>query len=124
MRTFENGLRFLGYPTWLDEKDMAMGTNLQVGLKISINDCHCFIAWLNADYFKSDSCTAELLEAKRLGKIILPFGAYSDIKKHMDGDFQFLRDILVCDPEAMSFFEILRRIDETLFNFEEKLASA
>ena len=61
MRTFENGLRFLGYSTWIDETDMPMGTDLQAALKTNIEDCDCFIAWLNPDYFQSDYCKAELL---------------------------------------------------------------
>lgn len=119
MRTFRNGLSFLGYDTWLDEIDIPVGANLQATLKASVETCDCFIAWLNDEYMQSDYCKAELLYAKQLGKVILPFGEYKEIKKHLAGEFQFLHDVLVFDPTTSSFFEILRRIDGALFNFEK-----
>ena len=119
MRTFRNGLRFLGYDTWLDEVDIPVGANLQAALKTSIERCDCFIAWLNDEYWQSDYCKAELLYAKKLGKIILPFGEFKKIKEHLTGEFQFLCDVLIFDPTTSSFFEILRRIDSALFNFEK-----
>ena len=121
MRTFENGLRFLGYSTWIDEANMPMAAPLQAALKTSIENCDCFIAWLNADYFQSDYCKAELLYAKRLGKIILPFGVFSEIKGYLTEDLTFLQHLFISNPESTSFFEVLRRIDETLFNFEKML---
>ena len=121
MHTFENGLRFLGYSTWIDEANMPMAASLQAALKTSIEDCDCFIAWLNGEYFQSDYCKAELLYARKLGKIILPFGDYSQIKEYLTEDLAFLRCLYISNPEATSFFEVLRRIDETLFNFEKML---
>jgi hypothetical protein len=90
-------------------------------LKTSIDDCDCFIAWLNEEYFKSEYCAAELLYAKNLGKIILPFGVFSEIKTQLreDGNLKFLEGLAKSNPNEMSFFEVLRRIDETLFNFEK-----
>ena len=119
MRTFENGLQFLGYDKWLDEADMPLGANLQGALKTSIEKSDCLLAWMNADFFKSEFCKAELLYAHEKGKIILPFGVYSDIKQHLTGDLKFVKKLLTFDPRETSFFEILRRIDETLFNFEK-----
>ena len=119
MRTFQNGLSFLGYDTWLDEANIPVGGNLQATLKTSVEDCDCFIAWLNDEYMQSDYCKAELLYANKLGKIILPFGEYKEIEKHLTGEFQFLCNVLVYDPTTSSFFEILRRIDSVLFNFEK-----
>lgn len=119
MRTFENGLRFLGYDTWLDVVNMPMGASLQGALKTSIDDSDCLIAWLNGEYLQSEYCTAELLYAKKQGKIIIPFGVYSDIKEYITGEIGFLRQQVVFDPTTLSFFEVLRRIDETLFDFEK-----
>ena len=119
MRTFENGLRFIGYDTWLDISHMPMGANLPGALKSSIDDCDCLIAWLTEDYLASEYCKAELVYAKNKGKIILPFGTYSEIKGHFNGDLEFLQQHVVFDTNASSFFEVLRRIDETLFNFEK-----
>jgi hypothetical protein len=121
MRTFKAGLKFLGYSTWIDESDMPLGAHLPSALKTSIDDCDCFVAWLNEEYFKSEYCTAELLYAKTRGKIILPFGVFSEIKTqlHEDENLKFLEDLLISNPNEMSFFEVLRRIDETLFNFEK-----
>lgn len=117
MRTFRNGLKFLGYQTWLDEEDMPMG-NLEGGLKVAVENCDCFVAWLNQEYFESVYCKGELLHARRNGKIILPFGVHREIKKHFTGDFEFLARFPIYDTTASSFFEVLRRIDESLFNFE------
>ncbi|CAB4018049.1 toll interleukin-1 receptor domain-containing [Paramuricea clavata] len=121
MRTFEDGLTFLGYSTWIDESNMPMGAHLQQALKTSIDNCDCFVAWLNEEYFKSEYCTAELLYAKNRGKIILPFGVFSEIKTQLraDENLVFLEGLLISNPNEMSFFEALRRIDETLFNFEK-----
>ena len=119
MRTFEDGLKFLGYSTWIDIADMPMGAPLQAALKTSIENCDCLIAWLNADYLDSDYCKAELLYAKKLGKIIIPFGVYHQIKDYMKGEFEFLQQLFVANPESMAFFEMLRRIDDTLFHFEK-----
>ena len=119
MRTFANGLKFLGYETWLDQKDMPMGAaTLGGALKVSVEKCNCLIAWLSKEYMTSEWCRAELLYAKQLGKIIIPFGVYGDLQEHMSGDFEFLRSLLIYNPTSTSFFEILRRIDESLFNFE------
>ncbi|XP_028394975.1 uncharacterized protein LOC114519108 [Dendronephthya gigantea] len=119
LRTFKNGLAFLGYPTWLDESDMPYGY-LQPALKASIEECDCFIAWLNEEYFNSDYCTEELLYAKQLGKIILPFGVFGEIKTRLraDENLKFLERLLIDNPDEKSFFEVLRRIDSTLSNFE------
>lgn len=119
MRTFENGLRFLGYDTWLDTVNMPLGASLQGALKSSIDDSDCLIAWLNEEYLQSEYCTAELLYARKQGKIILPFGIYNDIKEHFTGEMEFLKQQVVFDPKSSSFFEVLHRIDETLFNFEK-----
>ena len=118
MHTFENGLRFLGYSTWIDETNMPMAASLQAALKTSIESCDCFIAWLNTEYFQSDYCKAELLYARKLGKIILPFGVFSEIKGNLTGELRFLLHLHIYNPESTSFFEVLRRIDETLFEFE------
>ena len=66
-----------------------MAASLQAALKTSIENCDCFIVWLNKDYFMSEYCNAELLYAKQLGKITLPFGAFGEIK-YLIGDFEFL----------------------------------
>ena len=118
METFRNGLKFVGFQTWLDEDNMPMAARLLGALKVAIEKCDCFIVWLNDEYFKSDYCQAELLYARELGKIILPFGVYSKIKDLLKGDFEFLVDLHLYDPSTSSFFEVLRRIDEALFNFE------
>ena len=118
MRTFENGLKFLGYDTWLDETNMPLGSNIQGSLKVSVDSCDCFITWLNEEYMESDYCTAELLYAKKQGKIILPFGEHNKIKKYFTGEFEFLNSMLVYNPMSVSFFEVLRRIDDALFSFE------
>ena len=118
METFRNGLKFVGFQTWLDEDDMPVAARLQGALKVAIEKCDCFIVWLNEEYFKSDYCQAELLYARELGKIILPFGVYSKIKDLLKGDFEFLVHLHIYDPSTSSFFEVLRRIDEALFNFE------
>ena len=121
MRTFKDGLKFLGYATWIDESNMPMGAQLQSALKISVEDCDCFIAWLNEEYLNSDYCKAELLYAKKLGKIIIPFGVFGEIRTKLreTEELKFLEDLLISNPNEMSFFEILRRIDETLFDFEK-----
>lgn len=119
MRTFEAGLSFLGYSTWIDAVNMPMGANLQAALKTSIENCDCLIAWLSAEYFDSEYCKAELLYAKRLGKIIIPFGVKSEIKDKLVRDLEFLQHLFIANPESMSFFEMLRHIDETLFHFEK-----
>ena len=117
MRTFENGLRFLGYDTWLDASSMPMGAGLVGALKSAIDGCDCLIAWLTVDYLKSEYCIAELVYAKKCSKIIIPFGTYSEIKEYLNGEMEFLQHQVIFDPK-MSFFEVLRRIDGTLFNFE------
>ena len=111
MRTFEEGLSFLGYSTWIDAANMPMGASLTAALKTSIDNCDCLIAWLNTE--------TELLYAKSLGKIIIPFGVYSEIKELLVGDLEFVQHLFVVNSESMSFFEMLRRIDETLFHFEK-----
>ena len=73
MRTFANGLKFLGYETWLDQRDMPMGATLEGALKTSVENCDCLIAWLNKEYMNSDWCKAELLYAKQLGKIVIRY---------------------------------------------------
>ena len=117
MRTFRNGLKFLGYQTWLDEEDMPVGS-LQGALRVAVEKCDCFVAWLNQEYFESDYCKAELLHARRNEKIILPFGVHHEIREHLTGDFEFLAHLNIYDTTTSSFFEVLRRIDESLFNFE------
>lgn len=119
MRSFKNGLRFLGYSTWIDESDMPMGTSLPAALKTNIEKCDCFIAWLNPDYFQSDYCRAELLYARQLGKIIIAFGVHNEIEGKITEEFEFLHHLYISNPESASFFEVLRRIDETLFAFEK-----
>lgn len=119
MRTFENGLRFLGYETWLDIVNMPFGASLQGALKSSIDATDCLIAWLNVEYFSSDYCKAELLYARKQAKIILLFGVYNEIKDYLTGDMEFIKQLIVFDPTGSSFFEVLRRIDETLFEFEK-----
>lgn len=118
MRTFRNGLKFLGYQTWLDEEDMPMAATLQGALEVAVEKCDCLVAWLNKEYLESDYCKAELLYARDLGKIILPFGVYSEIKEHLTGNFEFLAHLHIYDNTTSSFFEVLRRIDDSLFNFE------
>lgn len=117
MRTFRNGLKFLGYQTWLDEEDMPMGS-LVGALKVAVEKCDCFVAWLNQEYFESEYCKAELLHARRNGKIILPFGVHREIREHLTGEFEFLAHLNIYDTTTTSFFVVLRRIDESLFNFE------
>lgn len=121
MRTFKGGLKFLGYSAWIDEDNMPTGAYLKAALKVSVDNCDCFIAWLNEDYLNSDYCKAELLYAKKLGKIILPFGVYKEIKTHLqeDEELKFLEELLISNPNDRSFFEVLRRIDDTLFEFEK-----
>ena len=118
MRTFVAGLKFLGYDTWLDEKDLPPGALLIPSLSKAVENCDCFIAWLNKDYMESEYCKAELLHAKGQGKIIFTFGNYSKVKEYMNGDLAFLKTRVVFNPSSASFFEILRRIDEALFEFE------
>ena len=117
MRTFRNGLKFLGFQTWLDEEDMPLG-RLDGALKVAVEKCDCFVAWLNQEYFESDYCKAELLHAQRNEKIILPFGVHHEIREHLTGDFEFLVHLNIYDTTTSSFFEVLRRIDDSLFNFE------
>lgn len=119
MRTFENGLRFLGYDTWLDTSDMPVGASMVGALKTSIDNCDCLIAWLTEDYLQSDYCKAELIYARKSGKIIIPFGVFSSVQQYFTGELEFLRQQVIFDPKMLSFFEVLRRIDETLFNFEQ-----
>ena len=119
MHTFRNGLKFLGYSTWIDESNMPLAANVPATLKTTIEKCDCFIAWLSTDYLQSDYCKAELIYAKQLGKIIIPFGVYNEIEKNLTGELEFLRHHYISNPESTSFFEVLRRIDETLFEFEK-----
>ncbi len=118
MRTFENGLRFIGYSTWLDVADMPLGASLQGALKASIEKTDCLIAWLNSEYLESQYCKAELIYARQQAKIILLFGVYSEIQPYLTGDLEFIKQMVVYDPTGFSFFEVLRRIDQTLFDFE------
>ena len=118
MKTFRNGLKFLGYQTWLDEENMPLMGGLEGALKVAVEKCDCFVPWLNQEYFESNYCKAELLHAKNKGKIILPFGVHHDIKDHLTGEFEFLTHLNIYDTKTSSFFEVLRRIDESLFNFE------
>jgi hypothetical protein len=119
MRTFENGLRFLGYDTWLDAVNMPLGASLQGALKTSIDNSDCLIAWLNVDYLASEYCKAELMYAHKQAKILILFGVYGEIKDHLTGDMEFIKQLVVFDPTDSSFFEVLRRIDDTLFDFEK-----
>lgn len=118
MRTFENGLRFLGYDTWLDVANMPLGASLQGALKTSIDATDCLIAWLNVEYLESEYCKAELVYARKQAKIILLFGVYDEIKGYFIGDMEFVKQLVVYNPTESSFFEVLRRIDQTLFDFE------
>ena len=47
-------------------------------------------------------------------KIDLPFGEHREIGEHLTGDFEFLAHL----NTTSSFFEVFRRIDDSLFNFE------
>ena len=120
MRSFVAGFEFLGYNTWLDENDIAPGTPLLPSLQIAVDHCDCFVAWLNKEYMESDYCRAELLYAKKQGKILLLFGDFDEIKEYVriQEEMSFLAERLIFNPAAASFFEILRRVDEVLFNFE------
>lgn len=120
MQTFRNGLKFLGFQTWLDEEDMPMAASLQGAWhwRWPPRNCDCLVAWLNKEYLETDYCKVELLYAKHLGKIILPFGVYEEIKEHLTWDFEFLAHLHIYDTTTSSFFEVLRRIDDSLFNFE------
>lgn len=119
MRSFVAGFDFLGYNTWLDENDIAPGGPLKATLRIAIDRCNCFIAWLNREYMESNYCRDELLYAKEQGKILLLFGDYNgEIKEYVQGKMSFLAERHIFNPVASSFFEILRRVDEVLFNFE------
>lgn len=118
MRSFAAGFEFLGYNTWLDENDIAPGMPLLATLQIAVDRCDCFIAWLNSEYMNSNYCRDELLYAKKQGKILLLFGDYGEIKEYVQGEMSFLAERLIFNPAAASFFEILRRMDEVLFNFE------
>lgn len=118
MHTFENGLKFLGYETWLDETNVPMGSKYLPAIKTAIDKCDVIVAWLDPEYMKSDISQAELLYAHRKRKIILAFGT-SEVENYFKGDFQFLRDLHVYDPHKGSFFEVLRRIDSALFEFEK-----
>ena len=119
METFRNGLKFLGYKTWLDKDDMPMLADLQGALKVAVEECDCFLVWLNEEYFQSNYCEAELLYAKQRGKVILAFGDYGEIKDLLKGEFEFLANHLIYDASKSSFFEVLRRIDNALFEFEK-----
>ena len=118
METFRNGLKFLGYKTWLDIDDMPMAANLQGALTVAIEKCDCFLVWLNREYFQDNYCKAELLYANQLGKVILAFGDYEEIKDLLRGEFEFLANRPIYDASKSSFLEVLRRIDETFFEFE------
>ena len=97
---------------------MPMSQQLKATLETAVDRCDCFVAWLNKDYFESEYCKAELLHAKRLGKLILPFGNFSDVQEFLTGELEFLRRHFITNHESMSFFEV-RHIDETLFEFEK-----
>lgn len=118
MRTFENGLKFLGYVTWFDKTNMQLGSNQLSAIKAAIDKSDIVVAWLNPDYMERDVSRAELLYAHSQKKIILAFGT-SDVRKYFEGDLKFLNDLHVYDPYQGSFFEVLRRIDDVLFNFEK-----
>lgn len=118
MRIFKEGLEFLGYETWIDENDMPPGAQLAPALKTAIDGCHCLIAWITMEYMGSGYCQNELLYAKEKGKIIIPFGIMSDIKSSLTGKFGFLYEQFIFHPASASFFEMLRRIDDALFEFE------
>ncbi|XP_022793493.1 uncharacterized protein LOC111332429 [Stylophora pistillata] len=119
METFRNGLKFLGYKTWLDKDDIPLASDLQGALKVAVDECDCILVWLNEEYFQSDYCKAELLYANQIGKIILPFGDYRKILGHLKEEFEFLANRLIFDTSKSSFFEVLRRIDNALFEFEK-----
>jgi hypothetical protein len=118
MTSFAAGFEFLGYNTWLDKNEIAPGMPLLATLQIAVDGCDCFIAWLNKEYMESDYCRAELLYAKEQGKILLLFGDYGEIKEYVQKEMSFLAERLIFNPVDTSFFEILRRMDEVLFNFE------
>lgn len=118
IHTFENGLKFLGYETWLDETNIAMGSNRLSAIKTAIDQCDVFIAWLNPTFMEDSVAQAELRYAYSKRKIILAFGT-NEVRKYFIGEFQFLSDLHVHDPHKGSFFEVLRRIDSDLFEFEK-----
>ena len=118
MRTFENGLKFLGYVTWFDKTNMPLGSNQLSAIKAAIDESDIVVAWLNPDYMERDISRAELLYAHSQKKIILAFGT-TDVKQYFEGDFKFLNNLHVYDPYQGSFFEVLRRVDDVLFNFEK-----
>ena len=118
MRTFENGLKFLGYVTWFDKTNMPLGSNQLSAIKAAIDESDIVVAWLNPDYMERDISRAELLYAHSQKKIILAFGT-TNVKQYFEGDFKFLNNLHVYDPYQGSFFEVLRRVDDVLFNFEK-----
>ena len=117
MRTFESGLKFLGYATWLDETNMPVGSNNLSAIKNAIDDSDIFVAWLNSEYMESDISLAQLRYAHSRRKVIIAF-ATPEVRKDFVGEFQFLTNLHVFDPHRGSFFEVLRRIDSALFDFE------
>lgn len=118
MRIFKKGLEFLGYETWIDETDMPPGAQLAPALKTAIDGCHCLIAWITTQYMDSSYCQDELLYAKEKAKIIIPFGIMGDIKHRLTDRFEFLNKYFIFHLTSASFFEMLRRIDDALFEFE------
>ncbi len=116
MRTFQNGLKFLGYDTFL-ESDKPFG-NILAKVKTSIERCDCFLPWIDEQYMTDGNRRSELLYAYKAKKIILPFGDRSVIEKYFTDEFSFMKFLHIYNPMNDSFFEVLQKIDETLFNFE------
>ena len=69
--------------------------------------------------YKVTTVKQSVVYAKQLGKIIIPFGVYNEIEKNLTGELEFLHHHYIINPESTSFFEVLRHIDETLFEFEK-----
>ena len=118
MRTFENGLKFLGYDSWLKDSVNPFGNILGV-TKAAIDQSDCFLPWIDERYMKDIDCRGELLYAHKSNKIILPFGDRDKVRKYFTGEFEFMNSIYMFNPDRHSFFEVLEHIDETLYNFEK-----
>ena len=117
MRTFENGFKFLGYDTWLKESVKPFG-NILSKMKAAIDECDCFLAWIDEVYMNDVNCRGELLYAQKAKKIILPFGESPAVEHFFTGNFEFMNLAHIYNPMNTSFFEVLQHIDDTIFNFE------
>jgi len=117
MRTFKNGLKFLGYDSWLKESQKPFGNILAI-MKTAIDKSDCFLPWIDERYMKDIDCKRELLYAHKSKKIILPFGDRDKVEKYFKSEFEFMNSLHMYNPDHSSFFEVLQHIDETLYNFE------